>query len=81
MDKKPIAALWENVELSSLDEFLKGLDEKLMEKIDGDPAGVWRPMFDFFDSDSNNPLTPREFLQFWQSLSEEEQVLMTFRFC
>lgn len=81
MDKKRVATFWSNHETPTFDEFLKDLDKRLMVEIDNDPAGVWGPMFKFFDSDPDNPLTPREFLQFWECLSEEERLFATFYFC
>lgn len=38
------------------------------------PDPVFSSVFRFFDSDPVNPLTPREFLQFWGAMSEEERL-------
>jgi hypothetical protein len=74
MEKNLEGTIWENYEIPSFGEFLKQLDARLMVEIENDPAGVWKPLFDFFDSDPDNPLTPREFLEYWNSLTEEDRL-------
>ena len=81
MDKKLEGTIWDGVDIPPFKDFLRDLDDKLMAEIENDPTGAWSAMFEFFDSDSDNPLTPRELLQFWQCLSEEERLFFMLEFC
>lgn len=81
MDKKLKGTVWENEEVPSFEKFLSDLDARLMVEIENDATGALPAMFKFFDSDPDNPLTPRELLQFWQCLSEEERLFFMLEFC
>lgn len=52
--------------------FVRDLDDALVAQIRLLPM-VW-PWFDFFDSPTK-PLSPREFLYFWSSLTWEDELL------
>lgn len=80
MGKKLEESVWGNYELPSFEDFLKDLDERLMAEIENDATGALSAMFKFFDSDPENPLTPRELLQFWQCLTEEERLFFMLDF-
>lgn len=81
MDKKLEGTIWENFDVPSFGEFLVDLDSRLSVEIVSDPTGVWQPLFKFFDSNPDNPLTPREFLQFWNCLAEEERLFFMLEVC
>ena len=64
--------------LPSFPELVVAIDDALMWEIDNEVTGVARALYNFFDVPAKR-LNPRELLQFWLSLSEEEKlVLMVF---
>lgn len=56
--------------LPSYEKWLEGIDGTLEAEIRG-TYGVWQ-WYDFYDSPTK-PINPREFLEYWSSLSIEEQ--------
>jgi len=64
--------LWNEEKLPTFAELLDEIDDALMAEIRSWP--VLSEWYKFFDS-LNNPLNPREFLHFWSSLTEEEQII------
>lgn len=78
MDKKPKGIIWDGIRFPSFDEFLTQVDSRLMVDIEND--STWSAMFRFFDSFPWKPLTPREFLEFWDNLTEEEQIVAVLEF-
>lgn len=79
MDSKHEAIL--NLEyIPSYEEFIVEIDHQLMRYII-DKEALLLTMFRFFDSDPDNPLTPRELLHFWESLTDAEKRAYAFEFC
>lgn len=74
MEKKLEGVVWENYDVPSFGEFLRQLDDKLMEEIENEPTGIWAEVFVFFDSNPKNSLTPREFFEYWNYLTETERL-------
>lgn len=56
-------------------DWLDGLDDQLMRDAIKPNATYWAA-FQYFDSAPWKPLNPREFLQFWGMLSEEEKLMV-----
>jgi hypothetical protein len=81
MVEKSEGNIWAGHGIPPLEEFVKYLDTKLMLEIEHDSTGALAAMFNFFDSDPENPLTPRELLEFCNSLSEEERLSIMLEFC
>jgi hypothetical protein len=73
-DPLGIMAMWARVPDVPLGNFLTYVDLKLLEEIIGDPIGDMRAAFEYFNSNTEKPLMPREFLKFWTSLTAEEQM-------
>lgn len=80
MDKKHGPDFWEGIEVKGFDDMVKAVDAVLHKNLSEDTSGVWPAMFKFFDSDPDNPLTPRELIQYWSRLSEEERIEHIFKF-
>ncbi|WPJ30601.1 hypothetical protein [Streptomyces phage Psst1] len=66
--------LWASVDCPPFNEFLKELDDSLFKAFDEDASGIYWAMFHFFDSDPDNPLTPRELLEFDSTLTGGERL-------
>lgn len=66
--------MWELI-LPTFPDMVKGIDEALMWEIDHEVTGVARTLYDFFDS-PGKPINPREFLQYWLALTEEEKLIL-----
>lgn len=79
--RRELEELWGAVEFPPLDGFLKEVDESLYRAFDQDASGIYWLMFEFFDSDPNNPLTPRELLEFDAALTEEERLFILLELC
>jgi hypothetical protein len=75
-DPLGLMELWSKTPEMTLGSFLLHVDVKLLWEIETDPVGFLRGVFEFFDSDEK-PLKPREFLRFWNSLSEEDRSYYT----
>jgi hypothetical protein len=56
-----------------LDDLIALVDESIMSELTRDETGLLLGVYDFFDS-LNKPLDPREFLEFWASLSFDDRV-------
>ena len=73
MDKKP-----EDEALEEIDVFMDWLDyldaELMRDAIK--PNETYWAAYQYFDSAPWKPLNPREFLQFWGILSEEERLMV-----
>lgn len=72
--------LWGSVEIPSLGELLSTVDEAIMKEIRGDLSGAALTVFTIFNTPTGlvksrmfRPLNPREFLEYWMSLTDEEK--------
>lgn len=72
-DPLGLMELWSKTPEMTLGSFLLHVDITLLREIELDPFGVLRDVFEFFDCEEKS-LKPREFLKFWESLSEEERI-------
>lgn len=87
MDKKfqereaELQRLWRSVEIPPLNEFILDLDYTLMKLFSNDASGILWSIFFYYDSVPEKPLSPREVLDFYASLSEEERLLYMLEFC
>lgn len=54
-------------------DFIDDLDQRLMAEV-VKPSPVYWAVFQYFDSAPWKPLNPRELLQFWGTLSEDEKL-------
>lgn len=72
-DPLGLMELWSVTPEMPLGSFLQYVDTVLLREIKVDPFNLLRDPFEFFDSEEK-PLKPREFLRFWNSLSQEERV-------
>ncbi|QPX71412.1 hypothetical protein SscP1EGY_14 [Streptomyces phage SscP1EGY] len=73
MDKKP-----EDEALNDMGAFmswLDRLDDRLMNEVIKPNETYWSA-FQYFDSVPWRPLNPREFLQFWGILTEDERLMV-----
>lgn len=64
--------LWHQESVPSFEEMIAGVDESIMEFLWVEKSGTLINLFLYFNSE-RRPLNPREFLEFWGSLSESEQ--------
>lgn len=64
--------VWDEVSVPSLRELIASVDEAIMDFLWAENDGTLINLYLYFNSE-REPLDPREFLQFWGSLSEEEQ--------
>lgn len=64
----------------SLQQLIDVVDQAIQDEIDRDGTGALQKMFDFFNSDPDNPLTHREFIEFWGSLDDVEKLSVMMRF-
>lgn len=64
--------LWVQESLPSLKELVAGVDDAIMDFLWKEKSGTLVNLFLYFNSE-REPLNPRDFLQFWGSLSEAEQ--------
>lgn len=64
--------LWSNDQIPGFEDFVEEIDAALMAELEADPLGIVLDIYNFFDS-KEKPLNPREFLQFWVSLSDEDR--------
>lgn len=81
MGKKSTEEFWTGVSVPTFDDFLDDLDYRLMAEIVDDRTGALPAMYRFFDDNPEKPLSPRELLQFWAALSEEERLFFMLEFC
>lgn len=79
--ERQVQELWASVDCPPFEEFLKELDDSLFKAFDDDASGRLWAMFHFFDSMPENPLTPRELLEFDASLTEEERLSIMLELC
>jgi hypothetical protein len=63
---------WEKETVPSFGEFIAGVDEAIMDFLWTERSGALINLFLYFNGESD-PLNPREFLQFWGSLSKSEE--------
>jgi len=80
MDKKVGPDFWDGVEVTAFEDVVKAVDAVLLKDISEDTSGIWPSKFAYFDSDPENPLTPRELVQYWSWLTEEERIEHIFQF-
>lgn len=64
--------LWDRESVPSFDEMITGVDETILDFLWKEKSGTLINLFLYFTS-HQRPLDPREFLQFWGSLSGPEQ--------
>ena len=63
---------WERRNPLSFDDLMTRVDEVIMKFIWSEKNGTLVNLFLYFSSE-RKPLNPREFLEFWDSLSEDEE--------
>lgn len=81
-DKKilQLGELWSCVKTPSLAELLSTVDEAIVEEIHNEKSGAALNAFTFFNTPSGltdrpfRPLNPREYLQYWISLTDEQKL-------
>lgn len=64
--------LWRQESIPSFEEMIAGVDETILEFLWIEKSGTLINLFLYLNSE-RKPLNPREFLEFWGSLSESEQ--------
>ncbi|QAY17190.1 hypothetical protein SEA_MADAMATO_72 [Streptomyces phage Madamato] len=79
--RREVQELWAAVDCPQFEDFLKELDESLYRAFDEDASGLYWLMYDFFDSDPDHPLTPRELLEFDATLTEGERLGILAQLC
>jgi hypothetical protein len=72
--------LWEEADIPNEISFHEYLDYELMKGFSQDATGVMWSLFFYFDNVPWKPLTPRELLQFWGVLTEEERLSIMLDF-
>lgn len=55
----------------TFDDLVIAVDNSLMEEMENEKSGVLLKLYNFFNSEKR-PMYPREFFEFWGSLSHEE---------
>uniref|UniRef100_A0AAU7GZY5 Tail assembly chaperone n=1 Tax=Streptomyces phage Scarif TaxID=3158858 RepID=A0AAU7GZY5_9CAUD len=71
--------LWEEADIP-FGSFLEYMDYLLMKEFSKDASGILWTLFFYFDTIPGKPLTPRELLQFWGALTEEERLFVMLEF-
>lgn len=61
-------------EISELGELINLIDFKVFDELAKEETGLALGLYLYFDSVPKNPLTGREFLEFWNSLDLEEKI-------
>lgn len=69
---KELWGQWERKNPLSFDQLMADVDSAIMEFLWSEKNGTLVNLFLYFNVKSN-PLNPREFLEFWDSLAAEEQ--------
>jgi hypothetical protein len=64
--------LWHRDSVPSFEEMLAGVDESIMDFLWVEKSGTLINLFLYFNAE-RKPLNPREFLEFWGSLSAADQ--------
>lgn len=59
-------------ETIAVEELISQVDEAIMNEINNESSGLLLGLYLYLDT-PNNPVSPREFLQFWKNLSLEEK--------
>jgi hypothetical protein len=64
--------IWRQESVPSFEEMVAGVDETILEYLWVEKSGTLINLFLYFSSE-RKPMNPREFLEFWGSLSGSEQ--------